>query len=480
MTASEILQNAYVVTGGGARLRQFRAAFAAVGLDAGAVREWRECRIPGEGSLGNAVAQYALVRHALAQKLPWLVVFEDDAVPCDAAGAEMERAFRERPRGCLCLSLGWSLDSDPEKGRDRAAKRRVYGSHAYALLGERAYRAYLDAWPECGCADRVLARLPGSFMAEKSAFAQHTVEKSVHLPSGWTADAELERLVDREARDRYAKARSACERLRAERSVKVAYTVDIAGTGALPFADQLLVSARSLRESAGEHDEIDVAVFFGNLHAETARRLQALSRENFRVSCRPIPNASLARWNAFAPANDPAAPGRTFCGITWARFALPWLWPEAERCIYIDCDTMARRPIRELWETDLGGRAIGACRGTVFEYGFYSGCLLLDLAQLRAEEGLRQRWEAFAAENARRYYLPDQTAMNEFYRGRIAEIPGGWIHAPSPGRRDPATDSAPMWHFYEGSKPRRPTDDHARALLEWQRALEEAEEETKA
>ena len=480
MTASEILQNADVVTGGGARLRQFRAAFAAVGLDAGAVREWRECRIPGEGSLGNAVAQYALVRHALAQKLPWLVVFEDDAVPSDAAGAEMERAFRERPRGCLCLSLGWSLDSDPEKGRDRAAKRRVYGSHAYALLGERAYRAYLDAWPECGCADRVLSRLPGSFMAEKSAFAQHTVETSVHLPTGWTADAELERLVEREAGDRYAKARAACERLRAERSVKVAYTVDIQGAGALPFADQLLVSARSLRESAGEHDETDVRVFFGNLHAETARRLQALSTERFRVFCVPVPHAALARWNAFRKDSPPDAAVRTWCGITWARLALPWLWPEAERCIYLDCDTLVRRPVRPLWETDLGGALLGASRGTVHEYGFNSGVLLLDCAAMRAEEGLRERWEAFAAENARRYLLPDQTAMNEFYRGRIAELPRAWNHAPCPDRTDPATKEAAIWHFYEGGAPRRPASDHARALLDWQRALEAAESETKA
>lgn len=78
----------------------------------------------------------------------------------------------------------------------------------------------------------------------------------------------------------------------ADSPIRVAYAVDIQGTGALPFADQLLVSARSLRETAGERDEIEVRVFFGNLHAETARRLQALSTERFRVSCVPVPPAA--------------------------------------------------------------------------------------------------------------------------------------------------------------------------------------------
>lgn len=266
----------------------------------------------------------------------------------------------------------------------------------------------------------------------------------------------------------------------ADSPIRVAYAVDIQGTGALPFADQLLVSARSLRETAGERDEIEVLVFFGNLHAETARRLHALSTERFRLRCVPVPTASLARWNAFRKDAPPDAAVRTWCGITWARLALPWLWPEAERVIYLDCDTLVRKPVRPLWEADLSGALLGASRGTILEYGFNSGVLLLDAAKMRAEDGLRERWEAFAAENARRFYLPDQTAMNEFYRGRISELPRTWNHAPCPDRTDPATAAAAIWHFYEGGAPRRPANDHARALLDWQRALEEAEEETKA
>jgi len=478
-----IFDHAFVVTGGGERLRQFRAAMeAAFGTVARRIREWTECRIDGEGSLGNAVAQYSLVRHAAEAHAPLLLCFEDDAVPADDAPEALPRAIAEAAgRGAKCLTLGWSLASDPATaGRDRAAHRRVFGSHAYALLGPAALDAYLAAWPRCGCADRVLALVEPSLLSDRNLFAQHTVEKSIHLPTGWTADAELERLVEREAGDRFAKARAACERLRAERSVKVAYTVDIQGTGALPFADQLLVSARSLRESAEPHEEIDVRVFFGNLHAETARRLQALSTERFRLRCVPVGNASLARWNAFRKDSPPDAAVRTWCGITWARFALPWLWPAADRCIYLDCDTLVRKPIRPLWETDLGGALIGASRGTVHEYGFNSGVLLLDCAAMRGEEGLHEKWEAFAAENARRFHLPDQTAMNEFYRGRIAELPRTWNHAPCPDRTDPATAAAAIWHFYEGGAPRRPANDHARALLDWQRALEAAESETKA
>ena len=55
------LPPAFIVTADPARLAQFRAAWAAVGLPADAVAEWGACMIPGDGRLGNAVSQYALV-----------------------------------------------------------------------------------------------------------------------------------------------------------------------------------------------------------------------------------------------------------------------------------------------------------------------------------------------------------------------------------------------------------------------------------
>ena len=65
----------------------------AVGIDPDVVRGWQACEIPSDGSMGCAVAHYSLVRYAEAAGLPWLVVFEDDAVPCDDAAEALVRAF---------------------------------------------------------------------------------------------------------------------------------------------------------------------------------------------------------------------------------------------------------------------------------------------------------------------------------------------------------------------------------------------------
>lgn len=209
MTVKEILSLAFVVSDQPDRLAQFRDTFRAVGLDPSPVRVWRACRIEGEGSMGNAIAQYSLVRHAQAAGFPWLFVFEDDACPSDDAPQELERAFNERAPDCLCLSLGWTWDSDADAGRDRSQKRRVYGSHAYALFGQEAYSAYCAAWERNGRADVVLGNTGGSFMLPKSIFKQHTVGQSIHLPAGWGIDPDIEAEVNREQHWRFVKAAEA-------------------------------------------------------------------------------------------------------------------------------------------------------------------------------------------------------------------------------------------------------------------------------
>lgn len=153
--------------------------------------------IPGEGSLGNAVAQYALVRHALASGLDSLLVFEDDAVPADDAAAalpaELEAA---RNRGDGCVRLGWI----PGGPAANLTGRTALGSHAWALLSRDALADYADAWPRQGKADVVFARLalPVS-LSSRCLFLQHVPAESgrgIHSPAGWKSDWYLRKLRD--------------------------------------------------------------------------------------------------------------------------------------------------------------------------------------------------------------------------------------------------------------------------------------------
>ena len=57
-----------------------------------------------------------------------------------------------------------------------------------------------------------------------------------------------------------------------------------------------------------------------------------------------------------------------FSSSVFYRLAIPKTFPELQRAIYLDCDIIAIRDIRELWNEDLHGRPIGIVeeKGTFF------------------------------------------------------------------------------------------------------------------
>lgn len=260
----------------------------------------------------------------------------------------------------------------------------------------------------------------------------------------------------------------------------IAYTVDVEGPGAAQFCDQLLVSMYSVRKCMSEDDAIDAHVFYGSLPSVVMERLYALSTDRFRVAARHIDDGTMALLHRCSRRN-PSAPDRRFSGITFARFLLPKLLPDAKKAIYIDADTLCRSSLKALWDTELkDGNLIAAPLGVVPEYGFYSGTIVMDLEGMRSGEKSCDRFFEYAAEEAHRFYLPDQTSMNRFFYGKIQQIDSDWIFPPTPGKRDPAAASARMWHFYNGPKPYRINrDDAGAALIVWNNVLAEAEAATR-
>jgi hypothetical protein len=363
MTIEEILGNSFVITNGGIRLEQFKKTFNAVGLDSSLVREWRACMIPGEGILGHAVAMYSLVRYAQEQKMPFVLVFEDDVVPSDKAKEELLKAFENKPDDCKCLSLGWSYDSDPQPDKEfslRSDRRRVYGLNAVVLFGEDGYETFLSEWEKNGRSDIVVSNFTGSYMTNRSNFTQHTIGQSMNLPAGWTVDKKLEEAIDNEAAVRYRKAEQEIAKIKAENTIHVAYTVDVNGLGSQQFCDQLIVSIFSLRTTMKMGERIHVHVFYGNFPAEKITNILHLSNENFIITFEKIGEAFLAVLQSYSKQSR-ISTIRTFPGITFARFWLSqFLNPSIKKCIYIDADTMALAPISDLWNVDIGAQGVKA------------------------------------------------------------------------------------------------------------------------
>ena len=116
------------------------------------------------------------------------------------------------------------------------------------------------------------------------------------------------------------------------------------------------------------------------------------------------------------------------------RLILPELLPELDRVLYLDCDIIVRQDLARLWEeTELGDNYLAAIYEAPIENQaerfralgcdpnryFNSGFLLMNLAQMRAENVSEKLLEA-----CRVPYLefPDQDALNQVCQGRVLPL----------------------------------------------------------
>jgi len=128
---------------------------------------------------------------------------------------------------------------------------------------------------------------------------------------------------------------------------------------------------------------------------------------------------------------------RRFPSIVYARLLLDRLLPpEAGRVVYLDCDTLVRRPIEELYEIDLCGHPLAAVadpyhdgikRGRdirdkpspfdTAEPYFNSGVLLVDIGGLAAAD-IPARLREMEASGILSTLFFDQDVLNYVFRGR--------------------------------------------------------------
>ncbi len=134
---------------------------------------------------------------------------------------------------------------------------------------------------------------------------------------------------------------------------------------------------------------------------------------------------------------------------TYFRFLLPELLaPEIERVFFLDCDTLIRRDIAELWDCPLNGLPMAAPIWEVLgqshreEYSavlhsfpervglkdsetpyFYASMLLMDLPRMREERICQKLIELTEQTPPEKLLWNDQDALNIVLRGRIAPLP---------------------------------------------------------
>jgi UDP-D-galactose:(glucosyl)LPS alpha-1,3-D-galactosyltransferase len=198
-----------------------------------------------------------------------------------------------------------------------------------------------------------------------------------------------------------------------------------------PFIELALYSGASVFLAAARPDDVVVELFVGQREladaVETARRLH--ETHGWKINARPMTRAIPAS------AETPRIKNAFFF-----RFVLPELFPDDERLIYLDADTIVVGDIARLAECTLEGFAVAACidllaPSRVYDHFncavhrqrglcdyFNSGVLLFDC---RRWIELRPAWRQLL-ERAESFVFPDQDVLNLLLHDAIGRLTDDW------------------------------------------------------
>jgi len=104
------------------------------------------------------------------------------------------------------------------------------------------------------------------------------------------------------------------------------------------------------------------------------------------------------------------------------RAAMHRIFPQYDRILSLDVDTIVARDIGELWDIDIDDYYLAGCKElhkSSFNLYVNAGVMLLNLAKLRDGKGD----ELIKALNENRYAFNEQDCINQLCRGGILEIP---------------------------------------------------------
>ncbi len=135
------------------------------------------------------------------------------------------------------------------------------------------------------------------------------------------------------------------------------------------FVKYTIVSLESMIENASPAYHYQVYVLHTFISEEMKERLLELQNENFTISFKDVSD-KLDEISEKLPIRD------YYSKTTYYRLFIAELFPEYEKAIYIDSDTVVQGDISELYHTDIGNCYIGACHEQamvqVDEYGTYA------------------------------------------------------------------------------------------------------------
>lgn len=211
------------------------------------------------------------------------------------------------------------------------------------------------------------------------------------------------------------------------------------------FTPYAAVSLHSLVKHADPKRDYTVTFLHQGLSRDHEKALAAYNRDNVHIKFYEMSDELL---KPIQDRKENYLRGDFFAMSIFYRLFIPDLFPEYDKVVYIDSDTVLNDDIAKLYDHDLGNNLLGACTDTSIQFvekmlRYIKEVLALDPKEYINSGMLVMNAKAFREENfvdkffslLGRYHFdciaPDQDYLNEICSGRIKYLDGRWDAMPN-------------------------------------------------
>ena len=238
------------------------------------------------------------------------------------------------------------------------------------------------------------------------------------------------------------------------KEIPVFFAVD---NGYIPF---LSVALRSLIDNTSKENIYAIKILYTNVTEENKIKIKKYETENISIEFVDL-NKQLEKIK------EKLYTRNYFSNTTYYRLFIPELYPEYDKAVYIDSDTVCLSDIAELYNTDMGDNLIAGIPDGVIQaidifkdyvervvgvadYNNYfnAGVIVMNLKELRDykfEEKFIYMLEKIKFEVAQ-----DQDYLNRLCKGRVKILDYSWNRMPVMGKTE---EKINLIHYNLGAKP---------------------------
>lgn len=218
------------------------------------------------------------------------------------------------------------------------------------------------------------------------------------------------------------------------KGIPIFFAVD---DGYIPF---LAVTLQSLVDNSSSSNQYSIKILHTNVNEENKRKISKYQRENIDIE--------FVNLNCYVEkVKDKLFTRDYYTNTTYFRLFIPELYPQYEKALYLDSDTVVLADIAELYNTDIGENLVAAAQEGViqnikvyqdyvekvvgvasYKRFFNAGVLLMNLNELRRFQF--QEKILYLLRTVKYSVIQDEDYLNRMCKGRVKFVDSTWNKMP--------------------------------------------------